>query len=117
MPRVEFDRFYRYDELTEILKGWGEESPALFRLDSVGKSFEGRDIWLAAITSFETGPALEKPALLVEANIHSIEVTTATAALHLIDRLLSGYGDDERVTRVLDTRAFYVIPRLNPDGA
>ena len=45
-----------------------------------------------------------------------MEVTGATAALHLIDRLLSGYGADERVTRVLDTRAFYVVPRLSPDG-
>ena len=44
-------------------------------------------------------------------------MTGATAALYLINRLLSGYGSDERVTRVLDTRAFYVVPRLNPDGA
>jgi hypothetical protein len=116
-PELRFDRFYRYDELTEILKSWTESRPELLALESIGRSHEGRDIWLAAVTSVETGPALEKPALLVEANIHSIEVTTATAALHLIDRLLSGYGGDERVTRALDTRAFYVIPRLNPDGA
>lgn len=31
-------------------------------------------------------------------------------------RLLTGYGTDERVTRLLDTRAVYVVPRLNPDG-
>ena len=116
MPPVAFDRFYRYDELTEILRAWADERPELYRLDSIGVSYEGRDIWLCTVTNFETGPDLEKPALLIEANIHSLEVTGATAALHLIDRLLSGYGDDRRVTQVLDTRAFYVIPRLNPDG-
>ena len=59
----------------------------------------------------------EKPALLIDANIHAVEVTGCTAALHLIDKLLTQYGVDEKVTRVLDTRAFYIIPRLNPDGA
>jgi murein tripeptide amidase MpaA len=117
VPEVAFDRFYRYDELTEILQGWAEERPELYKLASIGKSYEGRDIWLATVTNFETGPDLEKPAFLIEANIHAIEVTGATAALHLIDRSLSGYGKEERITRVLDTRAFYVIPRLSPDGA
>jgi murein tripeptide amidase MpaA len=114
---VAFDRFYRYDELTQILESWAQERPELFRLESIGRSYEGRDIWLATITNVETGADLEKPALLIEANIHAIEVTGATAALHLIHRLLSGYGSDERVTRALDTRVFYVVPRLNPDGA
>jgi murein tripeptide amidase MpaA len=116
VPDVRFDRFYRYDELTEILQAWAEERPELLRVESIGSSYEGREIWLCTLTNAATGPDLEKPAFLIEANIHAIEVTGATAALHLIDRLLSGYGDDERVTRVLDTRAFYVIPRLNPDG-
>jgi murein tripeptide amidase MpaA len=117
VPDVAFDRFYRYDELTDILESWARERPELLRLESIGRSYEGRDIWLATITNAETGPDLEKPALLIEANIHAIEVTGATAALHLIQRLLSGYGPDERVTRALDTRVFYVVPRLNPDGA
>ena len=116
MPKVSFDRFYRYDELTEILQGWADEWPELYSLESIGQSFEGRDIWLATVTNGATGPPLEKPGFMIEANIHALEVTGATAALHLIDRLLTGYGSDERVTRVLDTRVFYVVPRLNPDG-
>jgi murein tripeptide amidase MpaA len=115
-PELRFDRFYGYDELTEILQAWADERPDLYRVDSIGSSHEGREIWLCTMTNVETGPDLEKPGFLVEANIHSIEVTGATAALHLIDRLLSGYGHDERVTRLLDTRSFYVVPRLNPDG-
>jgi len=114
---VVYDRWYRYDELTELLRSWADELPGLVKLESIGKSYEGRDIWLVTVTDFESGPALEKPAFLVEANIHAIEVTGCTAALHLLHRLLTGYGSEDRVTRALDTRAFYVVPRLNPDGA
>jgi murein tripeptide amidase MpaA len=117
VPEVSFDRFYRYDELTEILQGWAEERPDLYRLETIGRSYEDREVWLCTLTNFETGPDLEKPAFLIEANIHALEVTGCTAALHLIDRLLSGYGTDDQVTRALDTRALYVIPRLSPDGA
>lgn len=117
MPPTRFDKFYKYDELTSILKTWAEEKPDLFRLSSIGTSYEGRDIWLVTATRFSTGPDNEKPAFWLDANIHATEVTGCTAALHLIDTLLTRYGVDEQVTRALDTRAFYIVPRLNPDGA
>ena len=117
MPEVRFDRFYKHAELTAILQTWAAQHPDRFRLTSIGQSYEGRDIWLATVTNFATGPDTEKPAFWIEANIHAVEVTGCTAALHLIDKLLTHYGTDEKVTRVLDTRAFYIAPRLNPDGA
>jgi hypothetical protein len=114
---VEYDHFYPYDELTETLHAWAEEAPKLCAVESIGKSYEDRDIWLVTVTNTETGDPLDKPGLLVEANIHSMEWTGSAAALHLIHKLLSEHGSDERVTRALDTRVLYVIPRLNPDGA
>ena len=39
------------------------------------------------------------------------------AALHLLHHLVTGYGADETVTPRARTRTFYVVPRVNPDGA
>ncbi len=117
MPEVRFNKYYKYDELTAVLQAWASAHPDRFRLASLGKSYEGRDIWLATVTNFATGPDAEKPSFWIEANIHAVEVTGCTAALHLIHKLLTRYGTDEKVTRVMDTRAFYIVPRLNPDGA
>jgi hypothetical protein len=117
VPPVPFDRFLTYDELTGLLHGWRDERPDLVQLESIGSSWEGREIWLVTVTNAASGPAEEKPAFLVEANIHSVEWTGSAAALHLLRRLVEDYGSEERVTRLLDTRAFYVVPRLNPDGA
>jgi hypothetical protein len=115
--RVQFERFYTYAELTETLEAWTSEFPSLFQLESIGRSYEGRDIWLCTVAHAGTGPADEKPAVFVHAQIHASEFTGTTAALHLLDRLLHGHGSDERVTAAVDTRSFYVVPRVNPDGA
>jgi murein tripeptide amidase MpaA len=117
MPEIQFDTFYRYEALTRMLHAYAEEYPALVRIESIGESYEGRDVWLLTVTNTETGPAEEKPALWVDGNIHATELSASTACLYLIEHLVTAYGDDPDVTRCLDTRAFYVCPRVNPDGA
>jgi murein tripeptide amidase MpaA len=117
MASVRFDTYYRYADLSRILHELAEEYPQLLRVTAIGRSFEGRDIWLAAVTNAATGPDSEKPALWVDGNIHATEVAGSMACLYLLEHLLTGHGRDADVTRCLDTRVFYVCPRLNPDGA
>ncbi len=113
---VRFDRLLRYDDLLAALTALAAHRPDLMTVDTIGRSHEGRDILLATVTNAATGPHDEKPAVWVDANIHATEITGSTAALHLLHRLVTGHGDDERVTRAVDTRTFYVLPRVNPDG-
>ncbi len=113
--RARFDRFYTYAALKETLEAWASEFPALFAYESIGTSYEGRDIWLATVTDSGSGPHHEKPAVFVHAQIHAMEFTGTTAALTLLDHLL--HSDDARVRHALATRTFYVVPRVNPDGA
>jgi murein tripeptide amidase MpaA len=115
--RVDVTRFHKYDELTSILKGFVESFPALVSLDSIGTSHEGRDIWMLSITNQVTGPADEKPAMYIDGNIHAGEITGCNVALYTADMLLHGYGNDDDITALLDTRAFYIAPRVQPDGA
>jgi murein tripeptide amidase MpaA len=116
-PRFDYDRFYRYAELTDALHAMAQAYAPLVQIDSIGKSHEGRDIWVLTITNPATGSAAEKPAYWVDGNIHSIEVSASTANMYFIQYLLERYGKDQDVTRALDTRAFYICPRVNPDGA
>ena len=44
--RVQFDHFYEYAELTETLEAWSAAHPQRFAFESIGHSYEGRDIWL-----------------------------------------------------------------------
>lgn len=115
--KTQYDRFYRYSEFTEILHRFVKEFPALLSIESIGKSHEGRDIWVVTATNQATGPAAEKPAYWVDANIHASELAGGAAALYLIDTLVKNHGKREDITRCLDTRAMYICPRINPDGA
>ena len=117
MPAIEFNRYYRYDELTQLLREYEREFPNLIQIESIGKSYEGRDIWLATLTNQRTGAAADKPAFWCDGNIHASEVSASTAVLYLIHSLCSKYGADATITRALDSRAFFLVPRLNPDGA
>jgi murein tripeptide amidase MpaA len=117
MPDVRFDTYYRYEDLTRILQAFADEFPSFVRLESIGHSHEGRDIWVATITNFDTGEDKHKPALWVDGNIHAAEVSPSSTCLYLINHLVTTYGSDPEVTRCMDTRVFYVCPRVNPDGA
>ncbi len=118
MPtELRFDRYYPYAELTDILHELASAHPELIQLRSIGKSYEGRDLWLVTATRFATGPADEKPAVWVDANIHATELSPSSAALYLLHKLVTEDGTNADVTRALDTRTFYVLPRVNPDGA
>lgn len=112
-----FDRFPDHGELSALLHVWASQRPDLLTVHSIGKSWAGREIWMATLTSVRTGPPQDKPGFLVDANIHAAELTSSFAALHLIHHVLSGHRTDKQITRLLDQRVLYVIPRLCPDGA
>ncbi len=117
MPEVRFDTYYRYDALTRVLREYAHDFPQLVTLESIGHSYEGRDIWLVTVTNAATGPAEDKPALWVDGNLHAAELAPSMACLYLLHTLTSRYGEDDHVTRCLDSRVFYICPRVNPDGA
>lgn len=110
------DRYYRYEHLTELLHSWADEYSDIVDIESIGKTYEGRDIWALTITNKATGPHDEKPATFVDANIHAGEVTGCATVLWLLNHLLTGYGEDERVTRLLDETVLYAIPAIMLDG-
>jgi murein tripeptide amidase MpaA len=114
---MQFDRYFTNQEIESILKSWADNYTKLTSLASIGKSYEGKPIWMLTITNRDTGSDLEKPAVWIDGNIHATEIAAATTTLYIAHSLLSGYGEDSRITRLLDTSTFYIIPRVNPDGA
>ena len=117
-PQPSFDGFFKHAEMMVLLDAYCAARPQLVQKIVIGKSFEGRDIALLAVTNQATGRHEDKPALWVDGNIHAAELTASTACLYWLHQLVSGYqAGDAQAVQLLDTRVVYLVPRLNPDGA
>ena len=114
---LNFNHYFPNDELFDLLDEWVSTYPNLIQKKSIGNSHEGRPIWLVTLTNQTTGTDLDKPAIWIDANIHATEITGTTSAVYIIYRLLKEYGENEQITRQLDQNVYYIVPRVNPDGA
>ncbi len=113
---LRWDRYYDYDQLTEALRTLVDAHPRFLTMESIGTSWEGRDIWAVTINNPETGPADEKPAFYADANIHGNEIQGTEVNLYLIWFLMENYPYMDKVQELVDSRTFYIIPTMNPDG-
>jgi hypothetical protein len=111
LPRLPFRNFLDHGEVTDFVQRLAAARPELCRLESLGPSREGRPIHLLTITDHTTGDAEDRPAYLIHANIHASEVAGTHMALYTARELLTDRSD------LLQRVVFYIVPRLNPDGA
>ena len=111
----DFSHYLTYAELTDFLQTCQRDFPHLIAVESIGKSYQGREIYVATLT--HQGSPLDKPGYWIDANTHAGEVTGSAVALYTIWHLLHHYGRDPQVTFLLDHFTVYVLPRLAVDGA
>ena len=103
-PRVElrFNTYYDYDEMIAAFEKLHEAYPEMTKMTMIGKSFEGRDMWVMTIHNPKTGAEMRKPAMWVDGNIHGNEVQGGETCLYLAWYLLENYGKLERITTIVD---------------
>jgi len=109
--------YHDYAGLSSALKQLAQQHSEVIQLTSIGKTGKGRDIWMLQVSGTKGPDPLSKQALLIVGNAEGDHVIGSEVALGIAGYLAQNYGQDEEVTQVLDSRTFYIVPRLNPDGA
>src|SRR5262249_41356227 len=56
------------------------------------------------------------PVVMITAATHGDELITVEVLMHLIDKLVTGYGKDQRLTKLVNDHDLYFVPVVNPDG-
>lgn len=107
--------YHSYDEMRTAVDDYVAQYPDLMSQEVIGTSHEGRDI-IAVKVSAEVAEDRDKPEVLFTHNMHAREHLTVEMALYTLGEFGSQYGQDERVTAMLDERELWVIPSVNPDG-
>ncbi len=109
-----FDHYYDSDQLAAALQRVHEAWPERTRLESMGKSREGRDLWVMSVFDPQGGDPDERPTMWIDGNVHGNEVQAAEVCLFTIRYLL--VKDDPFVRDLLRRVTFLVAPTVNPDA-
>jgi Zinc carboxypeptidase len=117
-PKVQitWNRYYNHAGITDICKKLAAAHPELIQVSSIGKSFQGRDMWLLTVTDFKKGKPEEKPAFYIDGNIHSNEIQGTEMALYTAWYLAETFKDVTFIKELLADKVFYIVPTINPDA-
>ncbi len=113
---LRFDMYYSYEEVNLALRALNTAYPQLTKLEVVGKSEEGREIYALTINNPKTGDELSKPGVYIDGNIHGNEIQAGEVCLYYANMLLTKYGVNDKITKEVDRNAHYIIPVVNVDG-
>ena len=117
-PRVSvsWNRYNTYEGIGKICDALAQAYPDLVIKKSIGKSYEGRDIWLLEITNTKYGPAEDKPGFYIDGNIHSNEIQGSEISLYTAWYLVESFNENEFIHELLNEKVFYIVPSINPDA-
>ena len=140
---ITFSDFHGYTGTVEYLKKVSAAYPAITSLVEIGRSSMDRPIYVLVVTNTKTGVPLDslvalrnqrleggapvknvtpmkpyqaKPGIWIDGGTHGNEYTGTEVCLYITDKLVSGYGVDAELSRLVDANTFYICPIVNPDG-
>lgn len=107
--------YNNYASVTAFVEAYAADNPDIARLFTLGQSVQGRELWALLITD---NPDIEEdePEFKYVSTMHGDEPVGTELCLYLIDRLLTDYGTDGRITALVDQTAIWIVPLMNPDG-
>jgi carboxypeptidase T len=111
-----YTAYHTYDEMVADVDSVVAAHPDIARKFSIGKSYEGLDLWAVKVSD-NVNVDEDEPEVLFDANIHAREHITAEMNLYILHLLTDRYGKDTQVTQLVNSREIYLIMMLNPDGA
>lgn len=90
--------------------------PSITHLYTIGKSVQGRDLWVMEVTEQPGQHAPGKPEVKYIANMHGNEVVGRELLLLFATYLCENYNRTQRVTRLLNRTRLHLLFSMNPDG-
>jgi len=138
--KISFDQYHGYNGTENYINKVAQTYPNITKLIEIGKSNMGRPIHVLVISNMNNGTTIDKyvkltnkrkegvnnvtpmesyqgkPGHWICGAVHGNEYTGTEVCLYIIDNLVSGYGSDNEITKLIDTKTFYICPMVNPDG-
>lgn len=108
--------YHNHEDMTRFLRATSARYPNLTALYSIGKSVQGRDLWVMVVSASPYEHMIGKPDVKYIANIHGNEAVGRELMLHLIQYFVTSYNTDPYIKWLLENTRIHILPSLNPDG-
>ncbi|MCX6666171.1 MAG: M14 family zinc carboxypeptidase [Euryarchaeota archaeon] len=120
VPRLK--GYYSYDQLTTLLQQLHSQYPTIFTYYSIGKTYEGRDIWVIQLENTQSTKQ-NKTAVLYIGGMHGNEPLGSETVIYSMKAFTENYtmayvnqSFTEQIRHIIDNVTLYFIPMINPDG-
>jgi hypothetical protein len=110
------ERYYHIDEVLAFFDTWAADYPDIFHREIIGYTLvENEPIWAARISD---NASVDEPeaSIFIHAAQHSNEANGTNAIVYMMDRLLTGYGEETYYTEMIDDLEMWFVPIVNIDG-
>ncbi len=117
-PKVpmRWNHYNDYAGISKFCQDLAKAYPDLVRIESMGKSYQGRDMWVMVVSDTKTGNPARKPGFYIDGNIHSNELQGSEIAMYTAWYLAESFGSLPFINQLLKDKTFYIAPTINPDA-
>jgi hypothetical protein len=135
-----FTEFHGAAAVAEYLRQVAGQYPAVTELIEIGRTAGNRPIQVLVVSNMKAGVAIDslvalqnprtppvnnvtpmkaymgKPGLWLDGGTHGRSLAGTEVCLYAIQKLVSGYGNDAEVTKLVDEDVFYICPLVHDDA-
>jgi carboxypeptidase T len=111
-----FEYYHTYAENEQIIDSAVAAHPDIAMKFSIGKSYQGREIWGIKISD-NVHADEDEPEVFIHGLTHARERASNEEALALIQMFTGEYDTNARIKAIVDSTVIWIVPMLNPDGA
>jgi hypothetical protein len=108
--------YHTYAEMVTEIQKAQTDHPDIVKLYSIGKSYQGRMLWVAKVSD-NVATDENEPEVMFDGLTHAREHLSLEQTLAILKWLTTGYGTDARITNIVNTREIWIVFAVNPDGA
>ena len=117
-PRVsaQWNRYHDYAQSSQLIRDLATAYPDYTRLQSLGKSYDNREMWVLTVSDFSQGNEHNKPGFWIDGAIHANEIQATEVVLYTAWYLLEMRAESSAIQKLLAERVFFLMPMMSPDS-